>query len=366
MKKAIFIILIMFSLIPAFSTAQEYKLLEPLPCIEGTGNNCKGGEVIKKINLDTYIGYVFKFSIALAAFLAVIMIIWGGVEYMGSEVPFIKSNGKQRIWNAITGLLMVLASYLILATIDPRLVEINTKIEAIKIDPKDLEAVKAFQNQLASDIKTLGAEARNKSLDLENQIKEKQKQIDELNTKADDRGGEPLTDEETIELRKLEDERKTLQAEQAKIIATGIMRNEYLVAIGIDSDRSKDNTQSIRQAAFDRAEKAINNSFEKYGKILEEAGDIEGYQNLLLRKSFYDRQMSDNSFLMSKITSYENSDSKSNRENLISLACTYQKELDSTNVTPTDGLRRDPELEAEYKKIIQDRIALINKTLQKQ
>ena len=164
MKKTLLLILIALSTLPAFSKAQEYTLLEPLPCIKGTStdNTCKDG-VTKTINLNDYIGYVFKFSIALAALLAVIMIIWGGVEYMTSETPFGKGNGRERIENAVIGLVMVLASYLILATIDPRLVEIKTSIDPIVIKQSDLDAVANFQTQLGNDLRALSAETQSRT-----------------------------------------------------------------------------------------------------------------------------------------------------------------------------------------------------------
>ncbi len=133
----------------------EYTLLQPLPCIQGTST---GGEcaTTPTIDLNGYIGYIFKFAIALAAFLAVIMIIWGGVETMTSEVPFIKSNGKDKIQNAVIGLVMVLASYLILVTIDPRLVEINTSIDKLKIN----DAAKEYGGEYGHSLYPWGGRGR--------------------------------------------------------------------------------------------------------------------------------------------------------------------------------------------------------------
>ncbi|MDQ5893036.1 MAG: hypothetical protein QG640_46 [Patescibacteria group bacterium] len=182
MKKILLLILITLSITPLVSGAQEYTLLEPLPCIEGTStdNTCKDG-VTKTINLDDYIGYVFKFSIALAAFLAVVMIIWGGVEYMTSETPFGKGNGRERIENAVIGLVMVLASYLILATIDPRLVEIKTSIDPIVINKADLDAVKDFQTQLGNDLRALSAESQSRTNAFVSERSKLQQELDRVN-----------------------------------------------------------------------------------------------------------------------------------------------------------------------------------------
>ena len=126
----IFIISLVFSGIPFFAHAQSasnptYTLLAPLPCIVGTGNTCTAGSTITSINIQSYASYLFKFLIALAIFLTVVRIIFGGFKYMTVESVTGKSDAKEIIENALWGLLCALASYLILYTIDPRLVSIN-------------------------------------------------------------------------------------------------------------------------------------------------------------------------------------------------------------------------------------------------
>jgi hypothetical protein len=158
MKKLFYITIITFSLIPFLSFAQpkptdSYTLLEPLPCNEGVGK-CTPRTMQEEIQLNDYILYVYKFSIAIAVFLAIIMIIWGGFLYITSEVPFIKTDGKSKITNAVTGLFFVLVSYLILATIDPRLVNIDSSIPAIPYDTKAIkDANNEFRSQTDANIK---------------------------------------------------------------------------------------------------------------------------------------------------------------------------------------------------------------------
>lgn len=127
----------------ARAAAGDYTLLEPLPCIPNSGQNCSKGETIKTVNVEQYVSYVFNFSMAAAVLLAVIMIFWGGFEYVTSEIPGIKSSGRERIQNAILGLIMVLISYLILNTIDPRLTKIELGLPKIvdlqTYNPYDLE-----------------------------------------------------------------------------------------------------------------------------------------------------------------------------------------------------------------------------------
>ena len=70
-------------------------------------------------SLGQFLAQAFQFGLALAAALAVIMIVWGGVEIMISEGPFGKTNGKEKIKDAIYGLILALVSWLILYTINP-------------------------------------------------------------------------------------------------------------------------------------------------------------------------------------------------------------------------------------------------------
>ncbi len=111
-----------------------YTLLEPLPCIPGDTPKgvtpCTAGTPITSPDFSTYVQYMFNLLIALAAVSAVFMIVWGGFEYMTSEAPGVKSDGLKKVQNAISGLLLVLSSFLILRTLDPRLVDIPSTLVA--------------------------------------------------------------------------------------------------------------------------------------------------------------------------------------------------------------------------------------------
>ncbi|MBP9701659.1 MAG: hypothetical protein KBD47_01600 [Candidatus Pacebacteria bacterium] len=137
MKK---IILSIFIFLPLFSFAasSNYTLLEPLPCIQNTGQGesdtaCADGTMLKEIKADTYIAYVFNFSIAFAAVAAVVVITYAGFEYAMSDIVTKKSEAKARIGNAIWGLITIISSYFILETIDPRLVNVDTRLSPIEI-----------------------------------------------------------------------------------------------------------------------------------------------------------------------------------------------------------------------------------------
>ncbi len=99
-----------FLLSPIKSLALEYQPLEPgaLP-FTATGSD----------QLTNFLSQAFSFGLAVAAALAVIMIVWGGVEIMLSESVFKKEDGHAKIKDAIYGLLLALVSWLILYIINP-------------------------------------------------------------------------------------------------------------------------------------------------------------------------------------------------------------------------------------------------------
>lgn len=98
-----------------------YTLLESLP-----------GLPAGDVGLGAYLTVIFTIGIGLAGVLAVLMIVIGGVQYIGSGMsPSGKEDAKGRITNAIFGLLLALTSWLILNVINPDLVSINFKIPAL-------------------------------------------------------------------------------------------------------------------------------------------------------------------------------------------------------------------------------------------
>jgi hypothetical protein len=93
-----------------------YTLLQPLPQ-EGT-------YLKENVTLEQYLNWVYGFTLTLAGFLAVMMIVIGGVEYIISGAnESMRASAHKRIWGAISGLVLVLAAYIILYTINPSLVD---------------------------------------------------------------------------------------------------------------------------------------------------------------------------------------------------------------------------------------------------
>lgn len=103
----------------AFAEEIPYKTLAPLPGIPSNG----------EVTFVQYVPIMFNLLIGISFALAFVMIVWGGVEYMSTDAIYGKSAGRERIKNALWGLLLVLGAYIILQTINPDLV--NFRIDRI-------------------------------------------------------------------------------------------------------------------------------------------------------------------------------------------------------------------------------------------
>ncbi|GMQ95341.1 MAG: hypothetical protein BMS9Abin13_454 [Patescibacteria group bacterium] len=98
--------------------AQGYVPLAPLPGVKaGTG-------------LGEYIQTLFQIGIGIAGVLAVLMLVVAGIEYIGGAGnPAAKSDAKERIRNALFGLILALSSWLILNTLNPDLLKTGLDIK---------------------------------------------------------------------------------------------------------------------------------------------------------------------------------------------------------------------------------------------
>jgi len=99
-------------LLPTLASAQAaapatYTLIAPL-----------GPSLTGSVTLSQYLQGMLIFIIGIAGVLAVVMIVICGIQMMGSSVSG-KSAAKECIWNAIFGLLIAIASWAILNTINP-------------------------------------------------------------------------------------------------------------------------------------------------------------------------------------------------------------------------------------------------------
>lgn len=101
----------------------EYTLLAPIP-LQGAG-----GPTSYTTNATTYVSGLFKLVIGIALGLAVLRLIYAGIKYMSTDAFGEKNEARSIIEEAMWGLLLAISAWLILNTINPRLVDIKFDIE---------------------------------------------------------------------------------------------------------------------------------------------------------------------------------------------------------------------------------------------
>lgn len=117
MKRALLfstIIVLTLVVLPLFVEAQTYEfLVKDLPFITEAEDE----------GLPGLLNAFFKFGLAIAVTLSVVMFTYNGVQYMVSEVVGNKSKAVGGMQASIWGLVMAFAAWLVLRTINPALVD---------------------------------------------------------------------------------------------------------------------------------------------------------------------------------------------------------------------------------------------------
>jgi len=105
----------------------SYTTLAPIADMKQVAINGGSG-------LSVYLNNIYILGISLCTGLAVLMIVIGGIEYMGSGSWSGKDEGKEKIKAALLGLLVALGSYVILNTLDTRFLNTDLNIEQATVE----------------------------------------------------------------------------------------------------------------------------------------------------------------------------------------------------------------------------------------
>jgi hypothetical protein len=105
--------------------AQGFVPLAGIPGLtEGTTADSSG--------LAAFFNNLYKYLIGLAAALAVIEIIWGGLEISTQDSVSKQSAGKERITQAIFGLVLVLSPVLVFSIINPSILNLSLNLPELE------------------------------------------------------------------------------------------------------------------------------------------------------------------------------------------------------------------------------------------
>src|SRR3989344_3775296 len=114
--------------LPAIAFAQGFVPLAPITGLTDPGT---ATSIINENNFAFFFNNLYKFSIGLAAALAVIMIIWGGLEISTQDSITKQGAGRERITQAILGLILVLSPVLVFSIINPSILNLDIGIKKL-------------------------------------------------------------------------------------------------------------------------------------------------------------------------------------------------------------------------------------------
>lgn len=105
-----------------------------------------------------YINFLIKLAFGLGSISAVVMIVWGGIEYITSETFSKKNGGKEKIKLSLGALLLLIAAFIAFKVINPELLKVRidvlgvgAKVNNKSFNPGNIEApsfgIKAENNK---------------------------------------------------------------------------------------------------------------------------------------------------------------------------------------------------------------------------
>ena len=101
----------------------------PLACFNQSD---KLRDLYTQDKLENYLSKVFMGSLALGAILAVLRLSWAGFVYMSSDLWSSKGHAKEIIQETMLGLFLLLAIWLILNLINPKILKLKFEPEKLK------------------------------------------------------------------------------------------------------------------------------------------------------------------------------------------------------------------------------------------
>ena len=127
-KKICLSLLLIFFLVlvlGSFSSAEGKDLEIQYPQVPGAET-----PTVVKTPLPQYVKYIFNFGIWIAGFVAFLSLIYGGIRYLTSVGdPSKTGDAKDQIFAGILGLVVLFASYIILANLNPQLLTLRVNTE---------------------------------------------------------------------------------------------------------------------------------------------------------------------------------------------------------------------------------------------
>lgn len=125
---------------------KDYTLLAPIGDLRIIKSTAECQKILQQSNnktvvcdINTLISFIFKTLVSLTAVVLVIRLMVVGYEYMITDMPFKKAGAKEDLMASLAGLVLALSAWLILNTINPKLLENNIEPDTIRTSVSSLQ-----------------------------------------------------------------------------------------------------------------------------------------------------------------------------------------------------------------------------------
>jgi hypothetical protein len=100
-----------------------------VPLLKQTQDLLPGGG---EAGIDVFLNNAFAILISIGAALAVGVFVYGGLRYLTSSAGVSTENAKGKMQNAVLGLIMLLATWIIFNTINPDLLSLRVTPQQVQ------------------------------------------------------------------------------------------------------------------------------------------------------------------------------------------------------------------------------------------
>jgi hypothetical protein len=117
---------------------KDYKLLAPFAGLTVIKSPAECAKYIKNnpsavCDINTLISFIFRVLVGLTAVAMVIRLMLVGYNYMTTDTPFQKASAKSDLMASLAGLVLALSAWLILNTINPKLIENSFTVSGVSV-----------------------------------------------------------------------------------------------------------------------------------------------------------------------------------------------------------------------------------------
>ena len=153
MKKILLMVGISFLSLAPYALAQSgFVPLAPIPGL----TDISPTSVVNSSTLTNFFNNLYKYLIGLAAVIAVIQIIWAGLDiaYFHKDAVSVITDDKGKIYNAIFGLVLVLSPVLVFSIINPAILNLSLSLPELKTVSGTLAPTTQEQGKVTTPVTT--------------------------------------------------------------------------------------------------------------------------------------------------------------------------------------------------------------------